>query len=289
MKNKFLLVAVLASVLTTKIYAQHGREQSFNNNNFSARAVSNNRAENNFHPQQNIANPRPVATFSSNENRVSENRMAYHAPINSVQATPANSFNNDENDRRHHGRNENGNGNNGWNHNYDGGENHGRNENSGHYNSGYNNYHHDYRGGENHYHSTVRTWINLGNGYHNHYSNFNGRQFYINYNCSIYPTFGYGIYAVDAQTFDDFMYALTNENYETNREEMAMDFVYNNYLNSNQVYAILQQFDFENNRLSIAKSAFRNVIDKQNYYEVFDEFSFDNSKYQLYETMNRGC
>ncbi len=283
MKKQILLVVAFATITTGKLFAERNHAEHFNFNN-AARSGGH---------QQN------------NGGGNGQNNGGGH-----------NGGNGQNNNGWHNGGNQNNAGNGGYSgsthyhstngqqppapqpqhSNFPTQQNNGGYHNDNHHNGGGNNYgggnwsnHENYGRGYQEHRNWGNTWYANNYVNHNHYGYFNGRQFYLNYNCTIYPTFGYDIYAVDEQTFGDFMYALSNQDYENDKEEMALDFVRNNYLNSNQVYAILQQFDFENNRLYVAKTAFSNVIDKQNFYEVFDEFTFDNSKYQLYQMMNYGC
>ena len=296
MKKQILLVVAFATVTTGKLFAERNRVENFNNNKFSARASQpqiNNNATANYH----AAAPSEQPHFQQNVQPVQQ-RQAQSVTTNFSQQTTSNGYN----ERRSGGSRNNG-GNQNW-----GNRNNGSNNNSGNQNTYTNgnwdrdhdnrrgngggnwNRDNDFRGGEHeHRNWSNNNWYAYNNNVHNRYAYFNGRQFYLNYNCSIYPTLGYNTYAVCEQNFDDFMYELSMQDFESYKTAMALDFVRNHYLNSNQVYAILQQFDFENNRLCVAKTAFRNVIDKQNFYEVFDEFSFENSKYALYKMMNYGC
>jgi Domain of unknown function (DUF4476) len=157
-------------------------------------------------------------------------------------------------------------------------------------NGGRNDYGHGRNYAENRgtFHPQKNWFVNAGRT-HQHSYIINGRSCFIGFNSQIYQPFGYDVYATDDNYFDDFMYSLTQEDYEKYRFEMAMDFVENNYMSSNQVYAILEQFDFERNKLEIAKVAFRNVIDKENFYEVFDELNYERSRCELYRMMNYGC
>ena len=270
MKNKILLVVAFATVTTGKLFAERNHAEHFNYNNA---ARSGGHQQNNGGGNGQSNNGWHNGGHQNNSGNGGYSGSAHYHSTNGQQPPtpqphagfPAQKNNDGYDNDSHHNR---------------GGENYG----------GGNWRNHEYYGRGYHEH---RNWGNTwyANNYlnHNHYGYFNGRQFYLNYNCSIFPTLGYDIYAVDEQTFGDFMYALSSQDFESYKQEMALDFVCNNYLNSNQVYAILQQFDFENNRLCVAKTAFRNVVDKQNFYEVFDEFTFDNSKYQLYQMMNYGC
>jgi hypothetical protein len=54
-----------------------------------------------------------------------------------------------------------------------------------------------------------------------------------------------------------------------------------NYFTSQQVKELLQLFTFENNKLDLAKYAYRKTMDRRNYYIVNDVFAFSNSKDEL--------
>jgi DNA invertase Pin-like site-specific DNA recombinase len=53
------------------------------------------------------------------------------------------------------------------------------------------------------------------------------------------------------------------------------------YFTSQQVKELLQLFTFENNKLELAKYAYRNTVDKRTYFIVNDVFSFGSSRDEL--------
>ncbi|HEY0676762.1 MAG TPA: DUF4476 domain-containing protein [Chitinophagaceae bacterium] len=96
---------------------------------------------------------------------------------------------------------------------------------------------------------------------------------------------GYGR-AVSNETFQSMKYSLRRENFENTRMTVAKQMIDRNYFESSQVRELLQLFSFENNRLELAKHAYRNTIDRKNYYAVFDVFSFNSSKEELSRYIN---
>jgi len=56
-----------------------------------------------------------------------------------------------------------------------------------------------------------------------------------------------------------------------------------NYVTTAQVKEVLGFFSFENNKLDMAKYAYKNTIDKNEYYTVGDVFSFSSNKDELME------
>jgi Domain of unknown function (DUF4476) len=100
---------------------------------------------------------------------------------------------------------------------------------------------------------------------------------------------GYGnnsSYGVSFQEMQSMKETLMRERYENTRVSLARDMFNGHAFSSAQVRELLQQFSFENNKLDLAKYAYRNVIDKSNYYVVFDVFSSNFSKQELSNYMS---
>ena len=57
--------------------------------------------------------------------------------------------------------------------------------------------------------------------------------------------------------------------------------VANNYVSSSQVKELMQLFNFENNKLDLAKFCYRFATDKENFYSVADELQYTSSKNEL--------
>jgi hypothetical protein len=92
---------------------------------------------------------------------------------------------------------------------------------------------------------------------------------------------------VSDQEFSQMRDQLRRQNFENARVNMAKQIVEKNYLSSRQVHQLLQLFSFENNKLELAKVAYRNTTDKNNYYLVYDVFSFDRSRQELTQYIER--
>ena len=93
--------------------------------------------------------------------------------------------------------------------------------------------------------------------------------------------------AVSEQEFSQMREQLKRQHFENARLEMARQLVDKNYLSSRQVHVLLELFSFENNKLELAKAAYRNTTDKNNYYQVYDVFSFDRSRQELTQHIER--
>ena len=74
---------------------------------------------------------------------------------------------------------------------------------------------------------------------------------------------------------------LRREHLENARFNVATQIFERNYLSSLQVRQILQLFSLENNKLELAKLAYRNMTDKRNYTVLYDVFSFSRSREEL--------
>ena len=83
------------------------------------------------------------------------------------------------------------------------------------------------------------------------------------------------------QSFDRLKTSLKNESFENTRVNIAKQVIAMNYFNTGQVKDLLQLFLFENNKLEIAKYAFRYTVDKGDYYLLSDAFIFSSNKDEL--------
>jgi hypothetical protein len=79
---------------------------------------------------------------------------------------------------------------------------------------------------------------------------------------------------------------LRNERFENTRVSLARQMFNEHAFSAVQVKELLQEFSFENNKLDLAKYAYRNTIDRNNYYVVFDVFSYSSSKQELSNYMS---
>jgi hypothetical protein len=87
--------------------------------------------------------------------------------------------------------------------------------------------------------------------------------------------------AINSSGFNFMLQSIANQSFEQNKLQVAQQILQSNYLTSQQVFSILQVFNFESTKLSFAKSAFNRVIDPQNYFVVNNAFSFSSSVSEL--------
>lgn len=98
---------------------------------------------------------------------------------------------------------------------------------------------------------------------------------------------GYSERAVSEQTFAAIVQNLRREYSENARLSLARQIISRNYFTSEQVKYMMQLFSFDNNRLEIAKSAYRYTTDQRNYFVVYDALSYSHSKQQLADFIRR--
>lgn len=81
--------------------------------------------------------------------------------------------------------------------------------------------------------------------------------------------------------FERVLQSIDKEWFEGTKIKSAVHVVRNNRLTTDQVKELMRLFQFENNRLELAKQAYENVVDKWNYREVYTLLSFEASKREL--------
>lgn len=91
---------------------------------------------------------------------------------------------------------------------------------------------------------------------------------------------GYGN-VMSRRDFDMVKDQLGREWSENNRLISAKVIADKSYFTTTQVKELMQMFSFENNKLDLAKYAFRKTVDKQNYFQVEDALTFKSSKNEL--------
>jgi hypothetical protein len=87
--------------------------------------------------------------------------------------------------------------------------------------------------------------------------------------------------AMTTQQFERFKTSLSSESFDNTRMNIAKQVLGANYVTSAQVKEMLSFFSFENNKLEMAKYAYKNTIDKNEYYTVGDVFTFSSNKDEL--------
>ena len=81
--------------------------------------------------------------------------------------------------------------------------------------------------------------------------------------------------------FDRVLWAISKENFETNKMTSAEQIISTNYFTTAQLKQLLGLFNFESNKLQLAKLGYDKVVDQSNYYTLSDLFSFNSSKDEL--------
>ncbi len=84
-----------------------------------------------------------------------------------------------------------------------------------------------------------------------------------------------------APEFERVKESLRKEWFEANRLKSAKFIVDQNNLTAMQVKELMLLFSFENNKLDIAKYAYRKTVDKRNYYLANEALTFSSSKDEL--------
>src|SRR5262245_16278466 len=72
--------------------------------------------------------------------------------------------------------------------------------------------------------------------------------------------------AIDNNEFDRVLWAISKENFETNRMASAQQIISGNYFTTAQLKQLLRLFNFEGNKLQLAKLGYDKVVDQGNYY-----------------------
>lgn len=84
-----------------------------------------------------------------------------------------------------------------------------------------------------------------------------------------------------AREFETIKEQIRKEWFENNRITSAKVIIDKSNFTTQQVKELMLLFTFENNRLEVAKYAYRKTVDKQNYYQLNDALTFSSSKDDL--------
>lgn len=95
------------------------------------------------------------------------------------------------------------------------------------------------------------------------------------------PPVPIGPVVMDERTFNDLKRSINDASFEETKLSTAKTALNNNFVTTNQVIELCNLFSFENNKLEIAKFAFKNTVDQNNYFNVGNVFSFDSSRKSL--------
>lgn len=81
--------------------------------------------------------------------------------------------------------------------------------------------------------------------------------------------------------FQQFKQTVSNERFESTRVEIAKTAMINNLFTTAQVRDLLGLFSFDNNKMEIAKHAYRFTVDRNNFFQLSNVFSFSSSRDEL--------
>lgn len=87
--------------------------------------------------------------------------------------------------------------------------------------------------------------------------------------------------AMNDASFSSLVETMKRESFESTRLDMTKQVVDRNYFTTGQVKQLLLIFSFDNNRLDLAKYAYRNTLDRENYFQLYDVLTFSRSKEEL--------
>ena len=87
---------------------------------------------------------------------------------------------------------------------------------------------------------------------------------------------------VTSERFENMMHTIDDEMFESGKLRVAKQIIKtNNCMTVNQLVQILRLFDFDQNKLKLAKYAYDYVYDIENFYKVNNVFDFDSYKNKL--------
>ncbi|MFN8310507.1 MAG: DUF4476 domain-containing protein [Chitinophagales bacterium] len=84
-------------------------------------------------------------------------------------------------------------------------------------------------------------------------------------------------YAISNNDFQRLCFTLNNCSFESTRLSVLQQASRNFYFETSQVEKLMQLFNFESNKLEVAKSLYTKVVDPQNFYEVCTVFNYNSS------------
>lgn len=69
--------------------------------------------------------------------------------------------------------------------------------------------------------------------------------------------------------------------FESTRMEIARQLIRDRFLTTAQVMSLMELFDFDSNRLEIAKFAYSRTVDRERYHQTYSMFTFDSNVREL--------
>ncbi|MGG9971329.1 DUF4476 domain-containing protein [Ferruginibacter sp. SUN002] len=92
---------------------------------------------------------------------------------------------------------------------------------------------------------------------------------------------------MSSSQFEQFKQTIKKEVFSDTKVAIAKQGISSNYFSAGQVKEILQLFTFEDNKLDVAKYAYKYTIDQNNYYTILDVFTFSSSKTELMDYIQK--
>lgn len=87
--------------------------------------------------------------------------------------------------------------------------------------------------------------------------------------------------AMSNNEFDRVLWAINKESFETNKMRSAEQVIGTSYFTTGQLKQLLHLFNFETNKLQLARLGYDRVVDQSNYNTLSDLFSYNSSKNEL--------
>lgn len=84
-----------------------------------------------------------------------------------------------------------------------------------------------------------------------------------------------------AEAFARLLKALDDASFSDEKYAIVKEAASKNYFTSGQVLKILRKFDFEEDKLKVAKLLYPRVVDPENFFVVYEAFDFSSSKEEL--------
>ena len=78
--------------------------------------------------------------------------------------------------------------------------------------------------------------------------------------------------------FDQLVHRIKSQWFSSGKLNTAKDGILKNYFNTSQVRQLVQLFSSDNDKLELAKRAYRQTVDPKNYSVLYDIFSFQSSR-----------
>ncbi len=92
-------------------------------------------------------------------------------------------------------------------------------------------------------------------------------------------------YAMSSYSFSSAKQTITKQSFEDTKLTTVKQILKSNCLSSAQIKEVMQLFNFEANRLEVAKIAHSRCVDKNNYFLLNDAFQFESSVEELNESI----